>query len=338
MQQMGFSEWPEGLVLTASFHALHVYEAQGFAVKDANVTPFDGVACGIPYRACIGSKINAISQALLQDGFCKSEEEWQKEKSTTPPYLVIHFGPVGPFSVSKGFIMRSENEITTYSVFRDARFSLMSMADKSLASISTAVSLAFRGLEHDVRYLYKDRYMFGLTEDGCTVHDICLSSSTSCYGSSWLVRDEVENRLSSGLELARNIHEKYSKFMRLAADESDNLKKFLYYFLAIERIVHSVFSGSVNKINFEAGMSLPMHSPLAATDFLKVQDKGFKNLKDRFIWCLIFEWPHLADEDLYAFSSAKKVRDEIAHGALSDPPADIVVVSERLALKLLSIQ
>ncbi len=336
MEAMGFSEWPEGLDVTASFHALHVYEVQGIAMTDASVMPFDGVACSTPYRACIGSSLNAISQALLQDDFCKSEEEWQKEKSATPPYLVVHFGPIGPFSATGDFIMRNENEITTYSSFREARFDLGSMADKSLASISTSVSVAFHGLAHDVRFLYRDRAVFGITDDGCTVHDIWFQASASGYGSSWLARDEVESRLKSGLEFSSKIHEKYSKFMRLAADESDSLKKFLYYFLAMEVMVHSVFKANRKRIDYDAVGSLPVHAPTTAQFFLTVQNKnnGFKNLKDRFVCCLLFEWTHLNDEDFMAFSSVKKGRDEIAHGEISNPPEIIVLAAERLALKL----
>lgn len=52
------------------------------------------------------------------------------------------------------------------------------------------------------------------------------------------------------------------------------------------------------------------------------------------MWCALTVWQHLTDEDVGNFSALKRVRDQIAHGEISSPPADAVALVERVASKL----
>ncbi len=62
--------------------------------------------------------------------------------------------------------------------------------------------------------------------------------------------------------------------------------------------------------------------------------ESWKNVLDRFIWCVLSEWHHLSDSDVEVFRRLKGIRDKIAHGSLSMPPAVSVIEIEKLATRL----
>lgn len=192
-------------------------------------------------------------------------------------------------------------------------------------------------LFHYRRRLYEfkfvDRSAFGVTPASQTVHDIVVMGTAEGYASSLLTTDEVNSGIQQVITLANRVAPRVSQFFQLGLRETDNLKRFLYYFLAIEIDVHRCFRKTpvdqhvANGAVFNSRVS----SSLAK---LIVNRDNWTGLADRFIWCVVSAWTHLCDDDIAEFKRLKKVRDDIAHGTISLPAQSDVVAVEKLAQKI----
>src|SRR5262249_7258176 len=155
--------------------------------------------------------------------------------------LIVHFGPTGEHE-SIGFHAKEEGRtITTYDSFPDARAELKTVEDKVLPSLLSALACSFSSNDQPIRFVSTDHTFFGITPDSRTVLDFRLLVSASGYVSSKFEPTQIEGRLSAGLNLASAMNPKVARFFQLALDEDDPLKKFLYFFLAIEIETHATF-------------------------------------------------------------------------------------------------
>jgi len=113
------------------------------------------------------------------------------------------------------------------------------------------------------------------------------------------------------------------------------LKRFLYFFLTIERHTHATFKKIDHSQQIMNFAKAPDRVKTTLSEFLLSQTERWKNVLDRFMWCAITEWNHLDDKDVASFKALKDVRNQITHGEIASPPAESVLQIERLAKKLL---
>lgn len=114
----------------------------------------------------------------------------------------------------------------------------------------------------------------------------------------------------------------------------DLLKKFLYFFLAIEIETHATFKRIDHVANLSTLITAPDRVAASTQDFFDGQRQRWINLRDRFLWCVLCVWTHLSDADVEEFGRLKSVRDDIAHGSIATPPHSAVIGAEQLAAKL----
>ena len=161
-----------------------------------------------------------------------------------------------------------------------------------------------------------------------------MTGSASLYGSRRLEAKEVQTRLADTLRLAGEIDAKVARFYHLALNESDPLKRFLYFFLAIEIQTHATFSAIDHQQNLANLVVVPTRAAASAKVLFGEQRNSWRALKERFVWCVLCVWTHLSDSDVQELSGLKAVRDKIAHGSIAVPPDASVSAAEKLATKL----
>ncbi len=334
LEAMGYRALSETESIAARFHCLHVYEVRGFTLEEASLPIHSGMIAGRQYRMAVGASVNAVSRALAGDDLSENEQEWQKEHKCTPPYMVVHFGPTGEHKFAGTHCRFDDSAIHTYDGFSKARFELQAWAEEVLPSLSTGLASSFTLNETPVKFLPIDRAFFGLTSEGQTVIDTRLQFSGTAYVSSRLTADKAEERIVSAIGIAVGMKEKVARFFHLALNEDDPLKRFLYFFLAVEIETHATFA-AIDHAQHILNMVLPPPRASATSRaFFNGQREKWTNLRDRFVWCVLCTWTHLSDADVEDFVRLKKIRDDIAHGSLATPPPDEVLVVERLAAKL----
>lgn len=269
---------------------------------------------------------------MVGDILTQDEEAWEKERGCTPPYAVVHFGPTSRHAVTEGFAKTEGSEIITYDLFGAAKEELRRL-EEILPSIEMALVCAFSSERQSVQFKPVDRTMYGVTSNSATVHDIRFTGIASAYTSMPLTAAEIDSGIKSVAKLAASLDPRVSRFFRLGLRDQDDLKKFLYYFLAIEIEVHRVFRTVSAAQHVQNGATLEPRVSTSLAGLIENRN-NWTNLADRFIWCVVSAWKHLSDDDVKEFKRLKKVRDAIAHGNISSPNRAEVSAVESLAKKL----
>jgi len=337
LEALGFRQLSETESISARFHLLRIYQVRGFALDEPSLSPMIGSIAGHLYQLALGASVNAVCRALVDADLTDNEQEWQKEHRSSPPYLAVHLGPTGEHRFAGTHAKLNEPTIRTYDGFGQAHAELRAWEEDVLPSLLTGLAASFSPHKDPVKFLPTDHTLYGITNDNRTVVDMQFSFSALCFASTRIPADEAGERLASAINIASRIRKNVARFYHLALNEDDPLKRFLYFFLAIEIETHATFSRINDAQHISALLVPPPHAPKTGQCFFSSQMQRLRqstNLGDRFEWCVLCVWSQLSDSDAQDFRRLKKIRNDIAHGSSSTPPADAVSLVEKLATKL----
>ena len=335
-ESMGFREISEGAPIEAKFQSIHVFSVQGIVVDDGTVEVLHPLINDVRCSLVLGNSPNELSRALAGDDFAEDEAAWSKQHGAQPPYLMVLLGPTAVHTCSVGHVKEHESGLLTYDAFPLAKSELRAAADAALPSLVTAVACTLSKPDHPVKVKKIDHTVFGLTTSGVTLHDLRFEMKGSLFVSRRLAPGALASELGRSASLAAALDPRVSRFYYLALEETDALKRFLYFFLSIEVETHAVFSKLDHAAHLSAMLVADAPQRSTSLSFLAGQRERWTSLKDRFLWCAICRWTHLSESDVREFGWLKRVRDNIAHGSLTTPPGDAVASVERLASQLQS--
>lgn len=336
LEKMGFEKIPEDIPIEARFHSLNLYEIRGITANCESVLQPEVLKrATLEISASIGGSLNAVCQVLTGEDFAENEEEWLKEKKTTPPYLMVLTSLPNSAICKTGYWKNESGDITTHDCFTSSKAELVQLEKEKTTSFVTALSAGLSTPEHLVSFIPIAREVYGVTPDNLTIHDIRFTASAEVYVSKAFSIDEVVSGIEAALTASEKIHSKVGYFFDLAVRESDSLKKFLYYFLVIEIHTHQVFRGLDYPSSFSDVNNVPERIESAATSLLLTYQKDAKNLTHRFVWCSLLAWADITDEDIRQFKLIKKLRDRIYHGEEVDMNTLPINQAQKLALKIL---
>jgi hypothetical protein len=104
-----------------------------------------------------------------------------------------------------------------------------------------------------------------------------------------------------------------ARWVHAAAIEPDHVKRFLWSFLALEvlcnRLGEGLYAATVDRLRVDTATL-----PRAARDVLVRPWKELQSLRARFLVLSLALSPATLDDDLSEFQTAKKSRDDLAHG------------------------
>jgi hypothetical protein len=334
IQSLGFERIAAGGSVEAAFYRLQIFEIRGFTIGPEAVFTRQSSSSGTQFSIGVGSSVNPICNALLGHEFTKDEATWAKERRASPPYLVIHIGPTLTHSATQGFVKNEDGEIISYDTFAAARDELRQTEARILPSIEMALAVAFGLVEPPVRFHPVDATTFGITPDNVVVHDFRITGSASAYVSRPIDLTQLDEYLASVIDWTNRLDSRVARFYQLATRDSDDLKRFLYYFLAIEIETHRVFKATSKAEHLNRAGLFDPRTGNAVKSLIEAKPENWTNLADRFVWCVTSAWTHLSAADISEFKKLKKVRDDIAHGTIPGPNPASVTAVERLATKL----
>jgi len=331
---MGFKALPEGASITARFHALHVLAIRGITLDSATSAHAQGVAHGVRYSVAIGPSVNVSTRQLVDVDYTDDEQNWTKEHLCSPPYAVVHFGPTDPHTCASGYVQEREDAILTYDAFKSAKEELHSAAEMALPSLTAALACSYSSPSRQILVSRVDSSMFGLTETGRTIHDICLLVSATGTVNKRLDHNALNDGAARATAMAASMNIKVARFFDLGLEEKDLLKRFLYFFLSIEVQTHAAFATIDHPSAFASVVTADDRTRDVVLPFLNQQRMQWRTLKERFVWCVVCRWTHLSRAEIDEFIRLKRLRDSIAHGELTSPnQADVESVA-RLATLL----
>ncbi len=334
-EAMGLRRLQDGESVRASFYFVQAFALEGVTVQSTEVASMtiNGHDCLL----ALSADVNAAAQALLSVNYIEEVEEWEREHRWTGPFLIAMLGPSCEYEIDDGFFRTESNgEVTTYDAFPKPRADLRKIAAEVLPELVTAVACQFNRPNNHLRFRPLESAVFGRTAQGGTVRDIVVTASGFAFSSVSLDPLTARNLLSGAARLSTALNPKVAKLFQLAHYETDDFKRFIYFFMALEVHIHLSFRGI--DPDLEAVSRDPKNSlvTIAATELMKDHEARRRNLRDRFTWCAFCSWTDLTDVDLDEFVALKNIRDSIAHGSIAVPPSHAVQGIERLLVKVLN--
>jgi hypothetical protein len=334
MKAMGFRPFAAGETVRARFICLTVFAIEGITVASTEMTTLT-----VKRHACklaIAPKVNDACQALLSDDYSADESDWEKEHKCSGPYALVAVGPTDEFEANAGRIKEeADGSVTTYDCFPTAKALLREVASEVLPELLTALTCNFFTPGRHFRVRSVDVATCGTTLQGRTVHDLRITLSARAFASIAATAETVQASLVGVVSQVPKLNIKVARFFKLAMFEEDDLKRFLYFFLALEVKTHATFAavdhpGSISLI--VPPLSLAGQSVAA---LLQRHTDNMKNLRDRFVWCSLCAWTSITDDDVTEFKRLKDIRDAIAHGSIDTPPSAAVLALQALTVKVL---
>lgn len=333
IESMGFKPIAEGEPIEASFCSLHVFEVRGFTLKDGGALTHTAAVSGVQYRIGVGQSVNEACNALLGDVYTDDEDNWAKDHKCTPPYVIVLFGPTTQHRAMSGHAKAEGNQIVTYDAFPAAKEELRQFENAALPSLEMALACVLSARGHAVELLPVDRTAFGTTPANATVNDVRITGSGEAYVSKPLSSAELNAVLADAGTLAASLEPRVSRFFQLGMHDQDDLKKFLYCFLAVEIGVHRAFGKATKAQHLANAATINGRVDASVLQLLENRD-NWTALADRFVWCVGSVWTHMGDSDIAEFKRLKRIRDDIAHGNIASPDAAAVKSIEALAKKI----
>lgn len=334
IESMGFRQIESGEVFVATFSSLHAFEIQGFTLEQGTIFTHDAQMQGHSYRIAVSTSVNSACHALLGDELVNDEPAWVKEHDCTPPYLLLLVGPTSEHGCKDGYVKIDDSGVTTIEAFVPATDELRSIEAKVVPAVLSALSCVFNNLSITVRLRFLSRDVFGWTVDDRILHDIWFKVRGLGYISKALSNQELETSIEHSTNLAERLNPKVSRFFHLALAEDDPLKRFLYFFLAVEIETHATFRSIDHGARLTSMIQTEARLEATSKDFFNRQREKWTALKERFVWCSLCEWTNLDDSDIRTFTELKKIRDDIAHGSIASPPESSIASVQYLAEKI----
>src|SRR5205823_890913 len=162
-------------------------------------------------------------------------------------------------------------------------------------------------------------------------HDIRMQFSATAFVSQGLSAKQLATGVQAVIALAPQLNTKAARFFALGLGEEDELKKFLYFFLALEVQTHAAFGRIDHALALQKLLDRAAPPKPSAVALLQRQADQLRNLFDRFVWCAACAWPGVDDVDVEQFKKLKTARDDIAHGSVSEPPSGYARLAQQLA-------
>lgn len=336
MEAMGFREMIKHGEIIASFMSVTVYEARGITVSEGFAEALQSKVAGADYRIAIAHSVNAACQVLIGENYDDAELEWRKRVNSTGPFVLIAVGPTEFVESSSGRLIRqTDGSVITYDCFPSLRGTLQALEQRVIPFVIAATTCALNESDRYVTLKKLERVSAGRCTDGMLVHDMRFDLKAEGYVSQSLSCEALSSKLADITTKAPILNQRAARFFALGASEDDQLKRFLYFFLALEIETHAVFSRIDHQAHTKQLLSLTAITSAATFQLLGKQVGALTNLFDRFVWCATCTWTDLLETDIALFKELKSARDAIAHGKSSEPPSGFARKAEILARKIL---
>lgn len=336
LDAMGFRKEVAAGAITASFMSVTVYEVRGVAMPGGFVSASLARVAGAEYRVALAQSVNDGCRALIGDDFDESELTWCETLKTRGPFALIAVGPTDFIACTAGRVSRGgDGGLTTYDGFPGLRDTLRGLEQRVLPPVYSALTCALSAPDRHVSLRQLARASAGRCPDGTQVHDLRLEMNADMYVSRAIDSNGLIESLASTTTRAPKLNQRAAKFFWLGAGESDSVKKFLYFFLALEVQTHAVFTRLDHDVKVTDLLSGANGLLPDAIALVRTQVASLANLFDRFVWCAACAWPQVTEADVALFKELKDARDAIAHGRASEPPPGIPRSAQLLAHKVI---
>lgn len=336
LESFGFNKFEEEHSIEVKFHSLNVYEIKGITQDCESVIHPENIKHITPeISLSIGVSLNDICNVLTDGKFAEDEEEWNKEKNTNPPYLMVLTSLPDAEICKTGYVKNEPEHLLTHDCFTNSKEGLLQLEKEKTYPFVTALSAHLSSSDHIISFIPIAREVFGISKENQHVRDCKITDHFEASISKPYLLSDFKSCIEAAFATSTKIHPKVGYFFDLAVREKDILKKFIYYFLVLEVHTHQVFKTLDYESSFSSLNTIPDRIKSQGSSLLLTYQKEARNLAQRFIWCALLAWKDITDDDINLFKMLKKTRDRIYHGEEVDIKSLPVNEAQKLALKMI---
>lgn len=315
MLAMKFEEHSPPIKIHAKFGLLKIYSIKRINFVDENELRIG--ALNEQVRFGIGNSINLICQAMFDDIFIEDEKQWMQQNAVTKPLLLTYTTNDRIISKDAVWVNFSADSVTTYDTFRNEKELTDKLANKwevpSVLQLGAELSAEGRF----VTILHKVTERIARTEDGRKLEDFRLTSYGNVEVSQSVPIDDALQTIKDVSARIVELGERVPRLMRSAIQETDNMKAFLFAWMALEVLINKNFNGKVSEFPI---IDIPTKMSRWESELFKNKKRGLEitSIAQKFLYLIIFEWKIICNQDMVNFMDFKKRRDSIAHGDAVD--------------------
>ena len=177
IEDMGFKEIPNGMIIEATFSLVKVYQVEGIFIKEFESKAFaDLCHKSTEFSFGFGNSVNEIYQYLCNEDLVKDENKWLGKNKAKPPFLIIDISLNKFFTCESGYWKKDkdENLTLTWNCFPEAKKFLMAKSSVIVPQIISSLSV-YLSLSHQ-SIIFKSIVtdIIGRTKAGENFNDILI--------------------------------------------------------------------------------------------------------------------------------------------------------------------
>ncbi|MQA41591.1 hypothetical protein [Rugamonas aquatica] len=315
-QLAGFTQHTPPQQISCRLIAIKIYSIHGLAFPEADEVRIGGLRPGVEYG--IGNSLNKICREIIGEDITADEDNWLQEHSARKPFLVTVTAEENLATKACEWIRQEGDILQTYDAFTSEKNELDELTSQWEVPAVLRVGAALSTEDRLVKIVHVKTQKMGRLDDGRWLADIHFSGHASLTRNHGLPIDIASQLINDSARDVADVGERVSRLMYAAIQERDNMKAFLFSWMALEVLVNKRFDALSVKLFPDHGLPEEMGLRVAKLYQDKNRTREVRTASQKFAYLVIFQWRALEPTDFDAFVSVKKYRDEFAHGNAID--------------------
>ncbi|WP_088891867.1 hypothetical protein [Leptolyngbya ohadii] len=265
----------------------------------------------------IGNDINRIFLKMTNETHSKNLEIWMEEKNAHAPFLITHSKNKKDYKSGCRWYQVWKGQVITHECFCEARRDIANIVNDFEIPYIPLITAQLSSLGNLVRIIHLDTFVYGLMPNGKSIIDFKSIPSAEWSISTGISSADAFGKIASKISTYHPPGERVSKLMYASMQETDDLKVFLFAWMAIEVFINQCYKDcAIDDFPIE---NVPYNYKDRVNRLFKDRKREFKpTVAQKYAYLSIFKWDFTDTSDYDVFMFAKKVRDNFAHGQKID--------------------
>lgn len=333
LEDMGYARLETPGDFSATFFVLHLYSVRGFMSPHDPMVFSSEIQQGVFATIGFGGQYNELSRLVTGDDLTDDESQFPALASHSS-LLMIQLGPSSAQDAVPGYYKKSDGKILfEEKMFERAIAEIKAISAQILPPIIRSISIQIAP-SHDLYFNEIRKITYGRTSRG----EIAIRApraSASMESIAGLSKESLEVALSLAISQLNPAESMESYWFALGLKEVDCVKRFLFFYLAIEAAVNKAFDVVWPRfLSGQLGRSIDAEDLCVLNQLAK--EKGRNNIVMKFHIARSVLPSNLPEAETEAFREIHRARVDLAHGKVKELPSqETATAAFRLASRVL---
>jgi hypothetical protein len=317
-ERCGFSLLSSAESLSGKFSSIFIYSIHGLRSPSAPVISSCKTEGSLQIILGIGADYNQLVRSMIGDDIDESDcmPEGESDKSS---FIVVLIRSTEQRYAKAGYYLKQEDRILfEYEMFRDA---LVEIENGSVYLLSSILQSLVKELPMNNEYHITKlkTFYYGKTDEGILLQRLLEPR--------WLIESvsaESDENLRKLLELSISSlnqgEQESTYFFSCGLSETDFVKRFLFFYISIEKKIDEAFDQLKRLPVSENFFSSSLDPEQKKILWSALTNTGRNDITSKFILCAREIFNHITPKDVKTFRRLHRVRIGLAHGRSREVP------------------